>query len=92
MTYTIYEAATLIGVNPETVRRWIRSGKLAATMTSKKEGYIIKETDLQSVYSKDSDALNDAYRNEMRETKRLIQFHEAMLKHYKKHLKALEGR
>lgn len=39
MTYTVYEAATLVGVNPETIRRWIRSGRLIASISSKKEGY-----------------------------------------------------
>lgn len=43
MTYTIYEAANLIGVNPETVRRWIRSGKLVATMTSKRKVILLNK-------------------------------------------------
>lgn len=46
MTYTVYEAATLVGVNPETIRRWIRSGRLIASISSKKAGYIISEVDL----------------------------------------------
>lgn len=92
MTYTVYEAATLVGVNPETIRRWIRSGRLVASISSKKEGYIISEVDLQRMHSKDSAALRDIYKEEKLETQRMIRFHEAMLKHYKKHLKELEGR
>lgn len=44
------------------------------------------------MHSKDLDALRDVYKEEKLETQRMIRFHEAMLKHYKKHLKELEGR
>lgn len=37
-TYTVKEIADLLGTNPETVRRWIRDGKLQATANSKKKG------------------------------------------------------
>ena len=37
-TYTVKEIADLLGTNPETVRRWIRDGKLQAEANSKKKG------------------------------------------------------
>lgn len=37
-TYTVKEIAELLGANPETVRRWIRDGKLQAVTNSKKKG------------------------------------------------------
>lgn len=92
MTYTVYEAATLVGVNPETIRRWIRSGRLIASISSKKAGYIISEVDLQRMHNKDLTALRDIYKEEKLETQRMIRFHEDMLNHYKKHLEELEGR
>lgn len=42
-TYTVKEIAEILKTNPETVRRWIRSGKLASTMTSTKAGNIVSE-------------------------------------------------
>lgn len=44
--YTIVEVAEMLNVTPEQVRRWIRSGKLIATIVSKKSGYVISEHDL----------------------------------------------
>ena len=46
-TYTVKEIAQLLNISEETVRRWIRSGKLQATMDSRKEGSIITETMLE---------------------------------------------
>lgn len=38
-SYSVKEVADMLGTNPETVRRWIRSGKLEATRgASRKEG------------------------------------------------------
>lgn len=46
--YTVEELSTLLMVNKETVRRWVRDGKLAANnRNSKKEGYVINELHLQ---------------------------------------------
>lgn len=36
--YTVNEIAYLLGLNPETIRRWVRSGKLKAIQNSRKEG------------------------------------------------------
>ena len=46
-TYTISKLANMLCVNEETVRRWVRSGKLKPVyINSKKEGYVITETQL----------------------------------------------
>ena len=42
-TYSVKEVAEILNTNPETVRRWIRSGKLESVQTSRKEGNIITE-------------------------------------------------
>lgn len=39
--YTVKQVAQILKTNEETVRRWIRSGKLSATLTSKKTGHVI---------------------------------------------------
>ena len=44
--YKVAEVAKLLKVNEETVRRWIRSGDLIATIESKKKGFVINEQDL----------------------------------------------
>lgn len=43
---TVPEAARRIGRNPETVRRWIREGKLRATKVGTQ--HVIEEADLQA--------------------------------------------
>jgi excisionase family DNA binding protein len=43
---TVPEAARRIGRNPETVRRWIREGKLRATKVGTQ--HVIEESDLQA--------------------------------------------
>lgn len=40
-SYTVKQVAELLSTNEETVRRWIRSGKLGASLASKKSGHII---------------------------------------------------
>lgn len=45
-TYKVMEIASLLNVNVETVRRWIRSGKLRSSQTSKKTGNVVDEQDL----------------------------------------------
>ena len=46
--YTVKQISDMLNTNPETVRRWIRSGKLAATQNSKKSGNIISSDSLRS--------------------------------------------
>jgi excisionase family DNA binding protein len=43
---TVPEAARRTGRNPETIRRWIRSGRLAARKVGTQ--HVIEEADLQS--------------------------------------------
>ena len=52
MMITVPEAARRAGCNPETVRRWLRSGQLA----SQKAGtqYLIREEDLELLLKSDS--------------------------------------
>ena len=42
-TYNVKEIAEMLNTNPETVRRWIRSGKLEAIQDSRKEGNVVTE-------------------------------------------------
>lgn len=37
-TYNVKEVAKMMSTSEETVRRWIRAGKLKASMDSRKEG------------------------------------------------------
>jgi excisionase family DNA binding protein len=48
---TVPEAASRIGRDPETVRRWIRSGKLRARKVGTQ--HLIDETDLEHVLPED---------------------------------------
>ena len=49
MVYTVKEVADIVSVSEETVRRWIRSKKIKATIESKKQGYLIDEKELYKV-------------------------------------------
>lgn len=42
-TYSVLQISEMLKTNPETVRRWIREGKLEATKKSKKTGNVITE-------------------------------------------------
>lgn len=46
-TFSVKEIAELLNTNPETVRRWIRDGKIEATQSSKKEGNVVSEDALK---------------------------------------------
>lgn len=46
--FTVKEISELLDINPETVRRWIRSGKLSADQTSRKDGNFITEEALKT--------------------------------------------
>lgn len=45
-TYNVKQVAELLGTSQETVRRWIRDGKLKAVQVSRKNGNVISETEL----------------------------------------------
>lgn len=47
-TYTVKDISEMLNINPETVRRWIRTGKLKATKDSRKSGNIVSEQMLHS--------------------------------------------
>lgn len=51
-TYSVAEISDMVNTNPETVRRWIRSGKLPAERTSRKDGNAVKEEDLYGFLKK----------------------------------------
>ena len=55
MTLTVPEAARRVGRNPETIRRWIREGRLP----SRKVGtqYLVEEHDLDAATVPDADRL-----------------------------------
>jgi len=44
---TVEEAASRVGRSPETVRRWIRSGRLSATIEGRRR--VIDPSDLDSI-------------------------------------------
>ena len=48
-TYSVKDIADMLNTNPETVRRWIRAGKLKADQTSRKDGNMVREDDLYKV-------------------------------------------
>jgi excisionase family DNA binding protein len=45
-TYSVKDIADMLNTNPETVRRWIRAGKLRADQSSRKDGNLVHEEDL----------------------------------------------
>lgn len=47
-TYSVKEIATMLNTSEETVRRWIRSGKLQADQDSRKSGNIVSDKMLDS--------------------------------------------
>ena len=52
-TYSVKEIADMLNTNPETVRRWIRSGKLEAIQESRKGGNVVTKSMLDA-FLKDS--------------------------------------
>ena len=47
-TYSVIDISFSLNVDPETVRRWIRNGKLRGHMFSRKEGYLVSEEDFEA--------------------------------------------
>ena len=45
-TYSVKEISEMLDTNPETVRRWIRAGKLKADQSSRKDGNMVHEDEL----------------------------------------------
>lgn len=46
-SYNVKQISDMLNTNPETVRRWIRDGKLIAEQSSRKGGNLISEESLQ---------------------------------------------
>lgn len=44
--YSVKEISEMLDTNPETVRRWIRAGKLKANQNSRKDGNMVHEDEL----------------------------------------------
>ena len=61
--YTVTDVSILLKVHPETVRRWIRDGKLESAQYSRKDGNIIEQESLDSFLEK-----FPKYRNKMHST------------------------
>ena len=51
-TYSVKQIADMLNTQPETVRRWIRSGKLYAEKASRKEGNVVTEESLNKFLKK----------------------------------------
>lgn len=51
-TYSVKQIAELLSTNPETVRRWIRNGKLQAIQESRKDGNSVSEDELEKFLKK----------------------------------------
>ena len=50
--YNVKQISELLGVDSETVRRWIRTNKLKGTKNSKKTGFVVSETELKRFLDK----------------------------------------
>ncbi len=46
---TVDEAANYLGVHPQTIRRWLRDGRLQGTMISRAAGYRIRREEVDRV-------------------------------------------
>lgn len=46
--YSVEEVAEHVGVTPESVRRWLRSGELRGVRFARKVGWRIRESDLRA--------------------------------------------
>lgn len=94
---TVYEAAIIANKNPETIRRWIRNGKLRGTISSKKEGYLIDEETLTYYLNKkdnpkhiDSVLQSDRY-SRLSDLYKLRAFYEQLIEAIDQEIKQLEG-
>jgi excisionase family DNA binding protein len=56
---TVDEVARQLGVHPDTVRNWIKSGELAAIDLGGRAGYRISEADLSAFLQKRRGARKD---------------------------------
>ena len=54
MYYTVTQVSEMFNVNPETVRRWCRTGRLNATLECKRSGFHIDEESLNDFVNRSS--------------------------------------
>lgn len=47
-SYTVKEISDMLNTNPETVRRWIRDGKMKAEQVTRKDGNLVTEDALKA--------------------------------------------
>ena len=45
---TVAQVAERLKVNPETVRRWLRSGQMRGTLLGDRAGYRVRETEVDA--------------------------------------------
>lgn len=50
---TVAQVAELVQVHPETVREWLREGKLPGTLISRRAGYRVRASDVDRFLSGD---------------------------------------
>jgi len=48
---TVAQVAELVQVHPETVRQWLREGRLPGTLLSRRAGYRVRASDVQRFLS-----------------------------------------
>ncbi len=48
---TVAQAAEIAQVHPETLREWLRNGKVPGNLISRRAGYRIRQTDLERFLS-----------------------------------------
>ena len=65
--YSVKEISDMLSVNPETVRRWIRNGRLKVSLYSRSSGSIVTENSLNKFLNK-----NPKYRDRKNDMNSLI--------------------
>lgn len=65
--YSVKEISDMLSVNPETVRRWIRNGRLKASLYSRSSGSVVTENSLNKFLDK-----NPKYRDRKNDMNSLI--------------------
>lgn len=72
--YSVEDISVLTNVNTETVRRWIRTGELKASIESKREGFDVEAYDFMEFLDKNRDYRDIATFNEQVPSKLRMQF------------------
>lgn len=90
--YSVEDVAIKLRVSHEQVRRWLRTGRLKGSMHSKREGYVIEETDLLLFVNENpkySVYVTSPYMRRL-EIQKLIMAYEAMQDLHKKRIAELD--